>query len=166
VEDQPVWRRVLIPATYPLDGVHRVIQGAMGWQDYHLHVFRAGELAYGPDPEGELGFLDETKVRLADVADAGECIGYEYDFSDGWEHELAIEARTESEAGQTYPACTGGEGACPPEDSGGLAGYAISGRVRPAYGCGRSWYTADHLVSVGAQAPPGSRRQLRLQTGG
>jgi hypothetical protein len=42
---------------------------------------------------------------------------------DGWEHELAVEARTEVEAGQTYPACTGGEGACPPEDSGGYPGY-------------------------------------------
>jgi pRiA4b ORF-3-like protein len=122
-EDPPVWRRVLIPAAYPLDRVHRVVQGAMGWQDYHLHVFRVGELAYGPDPEGVLGYLEETKVRLADVADAGACIEYEYDFGDGWEHELAVEARTEAEVGRTYPACTGGEGACPPEDSGGMPGY-------------------------------------------
>jgi hypothetical protein len=122
-EDPPVWRRVLIPAAYPLDRVHRVVQGAMGWRDYHLHVFRVGELAYGSDPEDELGYLDETKVRLADVADAGARIEYEYDFGDGWEHELAVEARTEAAVGQTYPVCTGGEGACPPEDSGGLSGY-------------------------------------------
>ncbi len=57
------------------------------------------------------------KVRLADVAGVGERIGYEYDFGDSWEHELLIEACTKAEAHQTYPACTAGEGACPPEDS-------------------------------------------------
>jgi hypothetical protein len=123
VADPPVWRRVLVPAAYSLDRVHQVIQAAMGWQNYHMHVFRVGELSYGPDPEGILGHLEEAKVRLADVAEVGERIGYEYDFGDSWEHELLVEARTEAEARQTYPACTGGEGACPPEDSGGYPGY-------------------------------------------
>ena len=123
VADPPVWRRVLIPAAYSLDRVHRVIQAAMGWQNYHMHAFWAGELSYGPDPEGILGHLEEAKVRLADVAEVGERIGYEYDFGDSWEHELLVEARTEAQAGQTYPACTGGEGACPPEDCGGYPGY-------------------------------------------
>jgi len=86
-------------------------------------VFRVGEVSYGRDPEGILGHLEETKVNLADVAEVGERIGYEYDFGDSWEHELFIEARTEAEAGEIYPACTGGEGACPPEDAGGYPGY-------------------------------------------
>jgi len=123
VTDPPVWRRVLIPAAYSLDRVHQMIQAAMGWQNYHMHAFRVGELSYGPDPEGILGHLEEAKVRLADVAEVGERIGYEYDFGDSWEHELLVEARTEAEACQIYPACTGGEGACPPEDSGGYPGY-------------------------------------------
>ncbi len=117
VADPPVWRRVLVPAAFSLDRVHRVIQAAMGWQNYHMHVFRVGELGYAPDPEGMLGHLEEAKVRLADVAGVGERIGYEYDFGDSWEHELLIEACTKAEAHQTYPACTAGEGACPPEDS-------------------------------------------------
>ena len=123
VADPPVWRRVLVPAAYSLDRVHQVIQAAMGWQNYHMHAFRVGELSYGPDPEGMLGHLEETKVRLADVAEVGERIGYEYDFGDSWEHELLVEARTGAEACQTYPACTGGQGACPPEDAGGYPGY-------------------------------------------
>jgi Plasmid pRiA4b ORF-3-like protein len=123
VAGPPVWRRVLVPAAFTLDRVHRVIQAAMGWQNYHMHVFRAGEAGYGPDPEGMLGFLDEAKVRLADVAGVGERIGYEYDFGDSWEHELLVEARIEAEALKTCPACTAGEGACPPEDSGGFPGY-------------------------------------------
>ncbi|MGH7191599.1 MAG: IS1096 element passenger TnpR family protein, partial [Acetobacteraceae bacterium] len=36
-----------------------------------------------------------------------------------WRHEVRIEGRLESEARKTYPACTGGDGACPPEDCGG-----------------------------------------------
>jgi len=123
VVDPPVWRRVLVPAAYSLDRVHQVIQAAMGWHNYHMHVFRVGEVSYGRDPEGILGHLEETKVNLADVAEVGERIGYEYDFGDSWEHELFIEARTEAEAGEIYPACTGGEGACPPEDAGGYPGY-------------------------------------------
>jgi hypothetical protein len=51
-------------------------------------------------------------------------IGYEYDFGDGWEHELVVEARTAAEDGQAYPACIAGEGACPPEDCGGVYGFA------------------------------------------
>lgn len=123
VSDPPVWRRVLVPAAITLRGLHRVIQAAMGWQDYHLHVFRIGGAAYGPDPEDELGFRDETKTRLCDVAQVGTRIGYEYDFGDSWDHELVVEAASQAEAGQAYPACTGGEGACPPEDCGGGPGY-------------------------------------------
>jgi hypothetical protein len=83
---------VLVPAAITLRGLHRVIQAAMGWQDYHLHVFRIGDAAYGPDPENELGFRDETRARLCDAAQVGTRIGYEYDFGDAWDHELVVEA--------------------------------------------------------------------------
>jgi hypothetical protein len=124
VDDPPVWRQVLIPAAYPLSRVHRVVQAAMGWEDCHMHAFQIGKTTYGPDPEGEIGDADETKARLADVARVRTRIGYEYDFGDSWEHELVVEARTVAEDGQTYPACIAGEGACPPEDCGGVYGFA------------------------------------------
>ena len=123
VGDPPVWRQLLIPAAYTLARVHRVIQAAMGWEDCHMHAFQIGKTSYGPDPDGELGFADETKTRLADVVRVRTRIGYEYDFGDGWEHELLVEAHAVAEAGQTYPACIAGEGACPPEDSGGAYGF-------------------------------------------
>jgi hypothetical protein len=124
VDDPPVWRQVLIPAAYPLSRVHRVIQAAMGWDNSHMHAFQIGKISYGPDPDGELGNADETKARLADVARVRTRIGYEYDFGDGWEHDLIVEARVVAEGGKTYPACIAGEGACPPEDSGGAYGFA------------------------------------------
>jgi hypothetical protein len=125
VDSPPVWRRVLIPAAYSLDRVHAVIQAAMGWENYHMHAFRVGSAGYAaPDPDDELGYHDETKVRLADLATTAKRIDYEYDFGDSWEHELVIEARTVAEDDGGYPACTGGEGACPPEDCGGSYGFA------------------------------------------
>jgi hypothetical protein len=124
VDDPPVWRQVLIPAAYTLSRVHRVIQAAMGWDNSHMHAFQIGKISYGPDPDGELGNADETKARLADVAGVRTRIGYEYDFGDGWEHDLIVEARVVAEGGKTYPACIAGEGACPPEDSGGAYGFA------------------------------------------
>ena len=124
VGDPPVWRTVLIPAAYPLSRVHRVIQAAMGWEDCHLHAFQIGKTTYGPDPEDELGYSDETKARLADVARVRTRIGYEYDFGDSWDHELVVEARAVAKADHAYPACIAGEGACPPEDCGGTYGFA------------------------------------------
>ncbi len=122
VADPPVWRRLLIPAAMPLSRVHDVIQTAMGWQDHHLHSFTDGTRTYGhPDPE--LGFVDERTVRFGDLDVDRGGIGYSYDFGDGWEHEIVVEAAGVAEPGERYPRCIGGEGACPPEDCGGPSGY-------------------------------------------
>jgi Plasmid pRiA4b ORF-3-like protein len=125
VTDPPVWRQVLVPAGYTLDRVHAVIQAAMGWQNSHLHEFMIHDREYGaPDPDEGYQASDETRFRLGDVVKAGDRIGYTYDFGDSWEHEVAIEAAAEAETDGVYPACTSGEGACPPEDCGGAPGFA------------------------------------------
>jgi hypothetical protein len=125
VADPPVWRRVLIPSAYPLDRVHNVVQAAMGWQNAHLHAFRLGDETYAaPDPDDEMGSLDETRFRLGDLVAGVDRIDYEYDFGDGWEHALVVEARAVAQDGAVYPACIAGEGACPPEDCGGSPGFA------------------------------------------
>ncbi len=123
VDDPPVWRRVIIPAAYSLDRVHAVIQAAMGWQNCHLHAFRVADVIYGPpDPDNELGHLDERKFRLGELT--ADRIFYEYDFGDSWEHEFVIEERATAADGAIYPVCVAGEGACPPEDCGGSHGFA------------------------------------------
>jgi Plasmid pRiA4b ORF-3-like protein len=125
VDSPPVWRRVVIPAAYSLDRVHAVIQAAMGWEDYHLHAFRAGGVGYAaPSLDDELGYRDEAEVRLADLAMTAKRFEYEYDFGDSWEHELVVEAREVAADDGVYPACVAGEGACPPEDCGGSYGFA------------------------------------------
>lgn len=125
VDNPKVWRETIIPAAYTLDRVHMVIQQAMGWRQSHMHVFRIADREYGTLMlDGELEFLDERKFRLGDLVSPGDLIEYEYDFGDCWEHEVLVEAAEDAIVGMTYPACTAGEGACPPEDSGGTPGFA------------------------------------------
>lgn len=49
------------------------------------------------------------------------CLHYIYDFGDYWDHEITLESvKREVTA---IPECIDGSGACPPENSGGVAGY-------------------------------------------
>jgi hypothetical protein len=123
VSKPPVWRRLLVPAEMRLDRLHDVIQTAMGWTDTHLHVFSTSAGDYGiPDPE--LGFRNERSARLAQfLKQPGDRIQYAYDFGDGWEHDIVLEARLGPDQGQRSPICLVGKGACPPEDCGGPWGY-------------------------------------------
>ena len=48
----PIWPGVEVPIDASLKMVHDVILGAMGWLDYHLWEFEAGDRRYGlPDPD-------------------------------------------------------------------------------------------------------------------
>ncbi len=38
--EPPIWRRIQVPETYSFWDLHVALQDAMGWLDYHLHVFR------------------------------------------------------------------------------------------------------------------------------
>ncbi|MEU4554233.1 plasmid pRiA4b ORF-3 family protein [Micromonospora violae] len=119
-----VWRRVLVPAGYTLDRLHRVAQHAMGWRDCHLHSFEIDAVQYGePDPDGELALHDELDARLDAVLGKGSRFSYTYDFGDWWEHELVVEDALTADPDERYPVCLAGERACPPEGIGGPVGY-------------------------------------------
>jgi hypothetical protein len=124
VSKPPVWRRLLVPGEIRLDQLHGVIQVAMGWSDYHMHMFSTGAGEYGvPDPE--LGFLDERRTTLSRLLpEPGDRIRYTYDFGDDWEHEITLETVLGAHPEQLYPTCVAGKGACPPEDCGSAWGYA------------------------------------------
>jgi hypothetical protein len=50
-------------------------------------------------------------------------IVYEYDFGDGWEHEIIVQKVIEEIELENLPYCVKGKGKCPPEDCGGIWGY-------------------------------------------
>jgi hypothetical protein len=120
-----VWRRIQVPADYTLARLHKVIQAATGWEDYHLHKFTIADIPYGDiDTDEEDRVRDERAFRLRDFTLAtGNRIDYEYDFGDCWRHVLELEDRQSAVAGTVYPHCAGGECSAPPEDVGGVSGY-------------------------------------------
>jgi len=124
----PIWRRVQVRGDITLAKLHEIIQIAMGWFDSHLHQFRMGKVYYGtPDVDefSELTLKDDSKAQLGRVlTKPKQKIIYEYDFGDGWEHEILLEKVFPPEPGIRYPRCLGGARACPPEDCGGVGGYA------------------------------------------
>ena len=50
---------------------------------------------------------------------------YDYDFGDGWEHNIILEKILPFDAKQKLPICLEGERSGPPEDCGGFPGYEV-----------------------------------------
>ncbi len=122
-----IWRRFCVPGEISLDRLHDVIQIVMGWHECHMHRFEIDGKRYTEAPEDmELEGTEESEFRLCDlVLRVKTKFVYEYDFGDGWTHELAVEQIDEVPKG--HRACIGcmdGKRACPPEDVGGVDGYA------------------------------------------
>lgn len=127
----PIWRQIEIPDG-TIDQLHEHVQTAMGWTNSHLHHFEIGGHRYG-DPEllddgcGEVDVIDSTETLLSELLEKKRKrfrFLYEYDFGDGWGHEIVYEGTQPAEQGVKYPRCVVGARACPPEDVGGPWGYA------------------------------------------
>ncbi len=125
----PVWRRIEVPGTITLAHLHDVLQAAFGWSDDHLHQFDIDGTLFGVSDSSDLDWgpavRDERRTRLDKaVGTRVKRFVYEYDFGDGWEHQIAVEKVLLAEPGAAYPRCVAGRRACPPEDCGGPWGYA------------------------------------------
>jgi Plasmid pRiA4b ORF-3-like protein len=115
-----VWRRVLLPASCSLRELHGVIQVAMGWEGTHLYQFHLRAARYG---SWELSAFSPEVTLAALRFRKGARFLYAYDLNTPWRHEVRIEDQLEAEPGKTYPTCTDGSGACPPEDCGGPVAF-------------------------------------------
>ena len=115
----PVWRDVRVPRDMTLDRLHEVLQMAMGWTNTHLYLFHAGGTDYGEPDEEWPKVQDSARITLEDiVTTAGPSFEYVYDMGDDWVHQLTVSGPVDA-GGEDAVQCTGGAGACPPEDSGG-----------------------------------------------
>lgn len=119
----PVWRRLELPSAMTLNHVHEVLQATFEWDDFHLHQFETvcGEFGDPGQDDSWSERDDESVVALAQVAARErEKVVYVYDLGDDWRHDIVVEKIVPAEPGVAYPRCTGGKGAVPQEDSGGI----------------------------------------------
>jgi hypothetical protein len=129
-----VARRLELSSHLTLDRVHSVLQAAFGWTDSHLHLFASGDSVWDRAAirylcpfdveEGEFDGVPEEEVRLDEVlGEPGDILRYAYDYGDGWEVTVHLEAVTDTAPARTPAACTGGRRAAPPDDCGGIPGF-------------------------------------------
>ena len=122
----PVWRRLLVPGSTTLSECHEILQTVMGWTNKHLHQFHHGQhLLTLSDEEGKAKQNGENLSLDTLLKRVDDAITYEYDFGDRWQHKISLEKILDPADYSDYPLpyCMEGEGACPPEDCGGIKGY-------------------------------------------
>jgi hypothetical protein len=88
-----------------------MIQAAMGWKNYHLYEFVAGEERFGEsDPDDPYEVRPAASSRPSSVlTSAGDHLIYTYDFGDEWRHEVLLEDLPEASEHRTYPVCLAGD---------------------------------------------------------
>ncbi len=181
VDSEPlIWRRVMVPADITFKRLHDVIQFSMGWKDYHLYDFNIKEenlritcdeeviaeyefyskmqLTKENDPHGFIANILKikpklsSKVKIDKYLAKGNSIEYIYDFGDYWRHDIILEEVVENyEHG--YPICIDAEGACPPEDVGGIPGYkefleVIKDKNNPEYDRLKEWADSQYYKEI------------------
>ncbi len=125
----PIWRRVLMTSNTSLSDLHYIIQIVMGWENAHLHQFIKNRTYYAEKMEEDdfwdMGNnVDYKGIKVSDLLKKEkDKIVYEYDFGDGWEHDVVLEKNLPADEKTNYPVCVKGKLNCPPEDCGGIWGY-------------------------------------------
>jgi hypothetical protein len=122
--DPAIWRRIEVPTSMTLEGLHDVIQIVMGWADYHLHHFQSGSVMYGAPTPDDREMHDGRKIKLSTALVDGERVfDYVYDYGDNWCCVVVLEAIAPMIPSVTYPRLVEGARRGPPEDVGGPWGY-------------------------------------------
>jgi hypothetical protein len=148
--DPSVWRSFLLSADATFADLHRAIQDAAGWQNYHLYEFStldgtglAGlpddEMAdwAGPIPDAALTHLDA-------YFDEHEACRYLYDFGDHWQHTVRRTGTVDTDE-HVFRRLLDGARAFPPEDCGGIPGYEQCAAVARGQRPEQLWHDPDHL---------------------
>lgn len=95
---------------------------------FYSAKYKGKKLTKKNDPHGFITRILETNIRQPQTVkidkylEKYKTIDYVYDFGDYWRHRIELE-KTIGDYEFGYPIILEGEGACPPEDVGGLGGY-------------------------------------------
>ena len=126
-----IWRRFVVPTFMTLEHIHVVFQNIMGWDDEHAHAFHINGNRFESKQAGfavddmwnhENGY-DAANYQVSQLLKKDSVFYYEYDFGDGWMHEITVEDDNHNRDSDDPFYCIEGERACPPEDCGGPNGY-------------------------------------------
>lgn len=163
-----IWRQVKVNADIPLSELHHVIQLAMGWKNYHLYQFSYHDLLMGnPVLLDEKDIISDRLVTLAAILkEEGDVLSYEYDFGDGWMHEVRLETITNEAKASHPPVCLNGERSSPPEDCGGIRGYysllkALTDKRNPEHRETVQWAGAYNPEKINLEAINKSFQSIR-----
>ncbi len=128
-----IWRRFLLRKRgTTFADLHRAIQDACGWKDYHLYRFEeataGGLVGVAQSPVEIEESFDDTPP--ADDVSLSKWVGehspracrYVYDFGDDWHHDVVVRGVMEVHE-PAFRLLIGGERSFPPEDCGGMYGF-------------------------------------------
>ncbi|WHE06030.1 plasmid pRiA4b ORF-3 family protein [Thermoanaerobacterium thermosaccharolyticum] len=151
IENHNIWRRLVVPINTTFTQLHKVLQAAFGWQDYHLHEFFiygnkrqdvsfinhpsyskdgykaivnlvSDEEAFDYPNESDIEMIFEVGIKLSEYIPQYKRLMYVYDFGDNWQHYIEVQKIIDN-YDKNYAVCIDGEGNAPPEDVGGEYGY-------------------------------------------
>lgn len=141
LNDAPVkiWRELLVPSNITLEMLAFVLIDAMGWGHEHLYHFIGKNNTFYENSaqlkESAGSFMaffarsqhrnsEKTSLEMV-LQPKGERLQFEYDFGDSWNHDLWVKGAREYAPGEeSVIKLLKGQGECPPEDCGGVWGYA------------------------------------------
>jgi len=134
-----IWRELVVPSNITLELLANVLIDAMGWKHEHLYQYHgkndtcylnSRELKHRNDSffafMSRVRYKNSERTSLEKVLQpkAGR-LKFEYDFGDSWIHDLWVKgARDYAPNEEPVIKLLKAHGECPPEDCGGVWGYA------------------------------------------
>ena len=135
-----IWRELVVPSNITLELLAYVLIKAMGWRHEHLyqfvsksnvHYLNSRELKQRAN--GFMAFFSRVQYENSDktslemvLQPKGERMKFQYDFGDSWDHDLWVKgARDYALDEKPEIKLLKAHGECPPEDCGGVWGYAF-----------------------------------------
>lgn len=126
-------RRFIVPATFTFKRLHLLLQSIFRWKNYHLYDFSLADPQQGGRlvrliPYEEFSWEEDNEVIMGDIRlDAylpeTKTMTYAYDYGDDWQVTIDL-IREIPHHDQDSPFLLDAQGKAPPEDVGGIGGYA------------------------------------------